>query len=224
MIRHAFLAFAAVVVAAAAARGQNAPAQPLPDSGFIDVALLGADRPVHVRLHISVDGRPIAKTWRRHIESWFKFLDRDGDNVLTEAELQFAPPAPAMLQGMRQGNIVYSTGLGIAADNFGAKRSANLAEFIEYYLANGAGPISAGAGFNSTDPLSEALFKRLDRDKDGKLSKAELLAAAKTLKSLDVDDDETVSSQELAGTPNNVNLDANVVFATGRQPAVDVTA
>ncbi len=226
MTRHALWAFATILVAVAAAPGQVAPAsvpvqvppaQPLPDSGFIDVALLGADRPVHVRLHISVDGRPISKTWRRHIESWFKFLDRDGDNVLAEAELQYAPPAPAMLQGMRQGNIVYSTGLGIAADNFGDKRSANLAEFIEYYLANGAGPISAGAGFNSTDPLSEALFKRLDRDKDGKLSKAELLAAAKSLKSLDVDDDETVSSQELAGTANNFNGNLDVVFATGRQ-------
>jgi Ca2+-binding EF-hand superfamily protein len=174
-----------------------------PAQDAVELALFGPERPVRVRLHVKIDGKPLVQAWRTHIEHWFRFLDRDGDQVLSERELQFAPPAPAMLQGMRQGNIVYATGLGIPIEAFGAKRSANLGEFADYYLANAAGPVAAAQGVNSVDALSEALFKRLDTDKNGKLSRAELDAAARTLQQLDLDDDETISSQELI--PNNNN-------------------
>jgi Ca2+-binding EF-hand superfamily protein len=211
------LAVAIGLITAAGASAQWNPSA-------IELALFGPERPVRVRLHVTLDGRPLVQGWRTHVENWFRFLDRDGDNILSENELNFAPPPPAMLQGMRQGNIVYATGLGIPADNFGDKRSATLAEFADYYLASGAGPVSSVQGSNSADPLSQALFNRLDLDKDGKLSRAELDASSRTLRQLDLDDDDTVSTAELA--PNR-NFNGEVVFdarvqVTAQQPAINL--
>src|SRR5207237_83359 len=92
-------------------------AQTASDPNAMQLALFGPERPVRVRLHVSIDGRPVVQAWRAHIENWFRFLDRDGDNLLSKDELRLAPPAPAMLQGMRQGNIVYATGLGVDLGN-----------------------------------------------------------------------------------------------------------
>src|SRR5262245_9137282 len=121
MLRRALLGVAVLVVVCCAA-----PSQGPAESHHIDLAVFGPDRPVRVRLNVSLDGRPIVQAWRAHMERWFRFLDRNGDNVLSEAELAFAPPPPAMLQGLRQGNIVYATGLGIPGEAFGDKRTANL--------------------------------------------------------------------------------------------------
>src|SRR5262249_18671833 len=49
------------------------------------------------------------------------------------------------------------------------------------------------------EPASAALWKRLDANRDGALSKAELLAAPRALAALDRDDDELVSAAELLG-------------------------
>src|SRR5262249_42004249 len=45
--------------------------------------------------------------------------------------------------------------------------------------------------------VTDALFKHLDLDKDGKLSKQELAGAEKTLAALDVNDDEFLIPEEL---------------------------
>src|SRR5205807_7966159 len=47
--------------------------------------------------------------------------------------------------------------------------------------------------------LSEALFRHLDRDGDGRLSADELRAARDRLAALDVDEDEYVTAAELLG-------------------------
>jgi Ca2+-binding EF-hand superfamily protein len=56
-----------------------------------------------------------------------------------------------------------------------------------------------GQGNSATnEALNEALWSRLDRDKDGKLSHAELENALAALRSLDFDDGEVVTQQALA--------------------------
>ena len=70
MIRPALLVTA--LCTAAYVASAQVPSDPSP----IELALFGPDRPVRVRLHVSLDGRPIVQSWRTHIENWFRFLDR----------------------------------------------------------------------------------------------------------------------------------------------------
>ncbi|MGH7169423.1 MAG: hypothetical protein ACRELG_04000, partial [Gemmataceae bacterium] len=61
------------------------------------------------------------------------------------------------------------------------------------------------------------LFKLLDADKDGKLSREELGRAPAVLHKLDLDDDEMVSVQEMSGNPDrNQGTDVNFFFAIDR--------
>src|SRR5262249_30944150 len=78
----------------------------------------------------------------------------------------------------------------------------SFAEFTAYYRKVGAGPISLVPTVSlpqGTDVVSDTLFKALDRDGDGKLSKAELEAAAVALRKFDQDDDEMITAAELGG-------------------------
>src|SRR5439155_1393716 len=91
------------------------------------------------------------------------------------------------------------------------------AEFAEYFRKNGGAAFQmAQRGSDNTmyrrfaldttgtlptmsqaDALNKALFKLLDTDKDGKLSRKELAAAVGILLKKDADDDEMVTVAEL---------------------------
>ncbi|MBX9677916.1 MAG: EF-hand domain-containing protein [Gemmataceae bacterium] len=172
-------------------------------TGDVDLAILSGDRPVHVRLRLTVEGKPLAQAWRKHMQKWFQFLDLDGNNLLDEKELSNAPLPLSMLQILRQGNFFFGSGQGIQPGSLGTERGATLADFMAFYMNNGAGPISFSPSQPFQDPQSQQLFAQLDRDNDGKLSKAELDAADQLVRKLDADDDETVSALELSG--QNVN-------------------
>jgi Ca2+-binding EF-hand superfamily protein len=78
-------------------------------------------------------------------------------------------------------------------------------EFANYYRKAGFRPLvlTMGQGEGGTaNALTEVLFKYLDTDKDGKLSKEELQHAEVSLRKLDLDDDETISTEELLPTPS----------------------
>src|SRR5262249_25787819 len=54
----------------------------------------------------------------------------------------------------------------------------------------------------TADPLTDTLFRLLDRNKDGRLSKDELDAAEQVLRPFDEDDNELVSATRLLGGAN----------------------
>lgn len=188
----------AFVLPAAAQDRPSAKLQPAGSADHIDIAILGGTCPLHIRLHMTVGNKPYADAWRASLERWFRFLDRNDDGILSETELELAPSAAALLQGMRQGNIVYATGLGIPAGNFGEKRSARLEDLVAYYRANGAGPVAVTLSASMGDTVSDLLFGMLDKNKYGKISRAECEDAARLVKQLDADDDETVSLAEFS--------------------------
>jgi Ca2+-binding EF-hand superfamily protein len=188
-----------------------------------DLVFFGDMRPVLLRVHVQIDGKPYGEAWDAFIAKLFKYLDRDGDGVLSKEEAERAPTGQFLLR-LLHGNALYEYDLAIAVpgqrNTPGAKMAdldadkngkVTLDELKAYYKKTGAQPVAVTMGQNNGDSeaLTDALFKYLDVNKDGKLSKEELAAAPERLRKLDTDDDDTISVAELV--PNRFDGDGGVV-------------
>jgi Ca2+-binding EF-hand superfamily protein len=186
-----------------------APPRPaeLPGDDVQDLIFLADSRPALIRLHLRVDDKPYAARWERYISRLFAQLDRNGDGYLDRTEAARAPSPQTLLQHFQGNTFVFNPGVVPAlfnqmdADGDG---KVTIDELARYYRRLGAGPlqmtnnVNFGAPFGG-DALSDVLFKALDTNKDGKLSKAELDAAPEVLAKFDENDDELISVQELTG-------------------------
>jgi Ca2+-binding EF-hand superfamily protein len=179
----------------------------------IDLVFFGDLRPVLVRVHVRVDGKPNGAVWDEFLGKLFKYLDRDGNGTLSREEAERAP-TPQYLFRHLQGGEFYDEEIFLnqpgRRPNVTAKMAdldlnkdgkVTLDELKAYYKVKGNGlrslNVSMGPNRGDSEALTEALFKHLDVNKDGKLSKAELAAAPERLRRLDTDDDETISVSEL---------------------------
>src|SRR5262249_17223466 len=133
------------------------------------------------------------------------------DGKLSAQELRFAPRAEVMLQLMRQPQGLFfvnpNANANLRMADLGKNDDAQveLADFQRYYQKQRVGAVQVTVNqtaANFTSPVSDTLFKLLDQDKYGKLSKQELLEADKILARLDGDDDEMVTAQEIVPNPN----------------------
>jgi Ca2+-binding EF-hand superfamily protein len=194
-----------------------------------DKALAGADmqtliymgetRPVLVRLHVLIEGKPYSTAWDDFMKKLFDYEDANGDGTLSKEEAAHVPTVQLM-------RTHYTGVIGIF-DNPGyvapfAELDANkdgkvtLDEFKAYYKKTGFGSfqLRGAAGQGKSGLMTETLFKYLDKNKDGKLSKEELAAAPEVLHRLDIDEDEMISKEELV--PEN-NPYAGVFFGGPEQ-------
>jgi hypothetical protein len=80
MFRHLLLGL--LVAAPAAARAADPP---LP-ADVQDFLFLAPDRPLLLRLHLLVEGKPAAERWTAYVDRLFAFFDRDGDGYLDKEE------------------------------------------------------------------------------------------------------------------------------------------
>jgi Ca2+-binding EF-hand superfamily protein len=240
------ITLAAAVVCAGglvAAAPDAKPADKAAAPDYQDFVFFGDARPVLIRVHAEIDGRPLEAAWNDFMDRLFAHLDADGDGVLSKDELERAPTPQALFNsnggrfafappGFRgQGNPYQSEGDGPQWDKkrfAAAFRRAGGAPFqsqdgaaAPVMYGNGGqvviygGPQAAGP---SADALTDALFDLLDTDKDGKLSRQELAAAPEVLMKLDADEDETVSVAELLRTPAQPT-NQFVVRVPGSMPA-----
>src|SRR5262249_41372922 len=69
-----------------------------------DVIFLGKSRPVMLRLHLNVDGKPFSQGWDDYLRKLFRYADRDGNGYLDREEIKRLPPA-ALMQNMIRGNF-----------------------------------------------------------------------------------------------------------------------
>jgi Ca2+-binding EF-hand superfamily protein len=169
-----------------------------------DVLFLSDSRPMLIRLHIRVNGKPYGVRWTEHVTRWFHFLDRDDDGSLDRTEAARAPSA-WMLRQMLANPYAFMAGENPSFEDFDRDLDSkvSLAEFLRYYRQSSAGPVQVAAAFNGFvpgiphDTVTSMLFAVLDADKDGKLSQAELAVAEKVLHKYDLDDDERITVGEL---------------------------
>jgi Ca2+-binding EF-hand superfamily protein len=175
-------------------------APPAPPADSRDFVFLASTRPVLLRLHVQVGGRPCPAAWEEFTRKLFAWLDRDGDGVLSKAEVERAPNAQYLRFPGSIGLRLQGQTLRLAEVDADKDGKVTPAELSEHYRRMGLGParIILPSLAEATDAVANVLFDRLDADKDGKLSAKELENAAVLLRPLDQNEDEMLTAAELA--------------------------
>src|SRR5262249_54145173 len=145
-----------------------------------DVVFAGDQRPMLLRFRISIDGRPFRTVnhahWDEYVRRLFMHLHRNGDGFFSENGAKNNPPPPLHRPQAAAGSSINVALNYKALEEEGEGRVA-ASEFAAYYQNFG------GQAFQffpppprqpSTASLNRSLFSRLDTNRDGVLSKAEL--------------------------------------------------
>jgi Ca2+-binding EF-hand superfamily protein len=202
-----------------------APAEAAPPTDDVqDFVLLVDTRPVRVRLHVRIDDRPFPAVWDDFIGQLFKYLDVNGDGSLDAAEIERIPSADLLLARGVVGFGLPDDRLklrGPLPRNKAGKVTAR--ELAACYRKNGLVPLQVQVGPTrqtlatfaqlrmgnrmratplrpepeSGDAVARTTFALLDTNKDGKLTREELAAAATALRRADRNDDELVTVHEM---------------------------
>jgi Ca2+-binding EF-hand superfamily protein len=231
----AALGIISLLASAPAARSGTTDDEQRTTDDVQDFVFLSESRPVLVRLHLRIDGKPYLTAWREFIEHLFKQLDTNGDGVLSKEEVERMPPPQVLFGGALNSNFVPPSLAQVDSNRDGV---VSLEELAAYYRRNGGMPFQVDFGpeqrsarqvvvssFGQRQPVSadefnEALFTLLDTNKDGKLSKEELAAAPAVLLQRDENDDEMVTIQELLpGMQANTGVVANESLSMRGQAA-----
>jgi Ca2+-binding EF-hand superfamily protein len=213
----------------------------LPDSAgtpesIRDLVYWGPGGPIRIRLHLYIAARPADTVWSAAVSALFTFCDRNGDGVLDAAEqAPFVEPRRG-----RDQQIVPDDSSGIPALRltFEQRNAKVTRAMFETALRDaGFGPVvlTVALAQSNSQRLSTALFRRLDRDGDGKLSTEELHAARERLAFFDANEDELVSVAELLGrvetnalrpvaierssTPDSTNPSSDLLMLPGESGA-----
>jgi Ca2+-binding EF-hand superfamily protein len=157
-----------------------------------DLLFPGAQGKLRLRLEIRIDGQSPEAAWEAFLDSLLDYFDRDGDGSLGAAEAArvFRLPLP----GGRAAAIDFGK-LDANRDNKGSR-----AELKRFYRQAGFAPVVVTLAPPTVESLrlSEALFRHLDRDGDGRLTGGELDKASQLFRRLDENEDEVLTASDLS--------------------------
>lgn len=168
---------------------------------YVDLVFVASDRPVLVRLHLRNNGRPSSAGWDDYLRKLYAHLDRNGDGTLDKAEAERAPDIQ-FLQFHLQGSIgLPYRGLAgqMAQLDTNKDGKVSFVELSEFYRRGGMSSLQLSFNSNraATEMVTNTLYKRLDKNKDTKLSAEEMTRAEAALQRLDLDENELLTVAEL---------------------------
>ncbi len=161
-----------------------------------------SQRPVRIRVTALNDGKSMDELWRERLKKAFDYYDRDGDGYLNAKECSFLVPEQGLAQLYINGFYQPGTSAApsLAALDKDEDGKVSFEEMVAYYSRTGTQlfrPQPVQPDYSNNAPVTEALFKLLDANGDGKLTKDEVKAVEKLLATRDADEDECLSVQEL---------------------------
>jgi Ca2+-binding EF-hand superfamily protein len=158
-----------------------------------EVVFLAEDRPIFLRLRVTIGDRPFDDAWSDSVHALHACLDRDGDGKVTTKEADKDKDALAALVRLATGGATtLPPGDLDVHPKDGVVSTDELAEALRPVL----GPFRVQVS-RLANGRTDALFDHLDRDKDGLLTRSELAAITGSLRRLDLDDNEMISADEL---------------------------
>ncbi|MFO0844081.1 MAG: hypothetical protein U0797_17050 [Gemmataceae bacterium] len=199
---------AALLLALAASAAAPPTRQPAPtrEADQLDYVFLGSDQPVRIRLHVRCGERPYDAVWADWMDKVFAWFDRNGDGVLGPDEARRLPQGNA-LSSQLQGAIGGGGGASVSLNQLDTNKDGlvSKAEFKAFYRNNGVRPLQFvynNQPATQAKQVNDAIYKRLDRDGDGKLTEEEVARLPHLLGPLDENEDELLTANELNTTSN----------------------
>jgi Ca2+-binding EF-hand superfamily protein len=184
------------------------------EKDHLDFLFLASDRPVLLRVHARNGNRPYFAAWEDYMDKMFAYFDVDGDGKLSAKEVKRVPNGQ-FLQYQVQGVI----GLGFMPaqmDQLDTNKDGKVSreELRAYYRTNGLPPmmLSDQSTRATTTQVTRAIYRRLDTNRDYRLTEAELKQAPPLLASLDSNEDESLTADELLGKISQQNYYYSVGF------------
>lgn len=181
-----------------------AAAKPAPTSiaGAMEVIVFTPQRPVRVRIEVASEGKQLSEIWREKLRKVFDYFDRDKDGTLNAAEVQNIFSDTGLMFMFQSGTYQPTPQDRPTLERLDLNGDGKVSfdEFVAYYKQAGAQvlrPQAATPENPNNAATTEALFKLLDTDQDGKITRDELKAAEKLIPLLDADEDECLSASEL---------------------------
>lgn len=218
----------AVVLAAGPPPKKPAPkVDPASLDDRLDYLFLASDRPVTLRLHLRVGDKPYAQDWSVWVDKIFDWFDQDKSGYL-EAKEATRLPQPQTLIYHLQGSIGGFFGGTVPMTSLDTNKDgkASRDELRAFFRRSGLGALRLNQNnfqANEADKINKAIYARVNKKKDGKLTQADAARLPDLMATLDENEDELLVTSEINTRADGGYYAEPFEFYDGmRRPAVQV--